>query len=274
MERISEHISYKDILAQIDYVFNDMEVRRQREKICKVIVSNNGSILDQDTFSSMALMYLLVQLNLHLPNMSLLSIESRVEYIELSELEFIARALDEGDTPTKLEIAIGFEAFDDHIRNEVFKKGLSLNSFKTFVHKMAPFGFHLKCYFMQKPVPGISDDEAVKDVCNAIDYLSDIASDSGININMHLNPTFAATGTLLEEAFKKGQYNPPFLLDIARAALYAKNRQVSVFIGLYDEGLATEGGSFVRKGEETLVKKLEEFNITQDYKLLESILSR
>jgi len=268
-----KHISYKAIISQIDTVFADKKVKARKKRIRKVILSNNGSILDEDTFSSMAFMYLLVHLNMHFPNLALLSIESRIEYIETSELEFIARALAENDTPTQLEIAIGFEAFDDHIRNRVFKKGLTLSRFQRFVKKMAPYKFHLKCYFMQKPVPGISDEEAVLDIKNAIDYLAEIAISYHVKINMHLNPTFAARGTALEKAFLKGRYQPPLLIDTARAAVYSKGKPVSIFIGLYDEGLAVDGGSFIRPGDEKLVEDLEEFNRTQDYSILERIIS-
>lgn len=266
-----EHVSYKALIAQIDHVFQDPEVTKQRKHIRKVIVSNNGSILDEETFSSTALMYLLAQLNLNLPNLVLLSIETRVEYVDLAELEFISRALAEGDTPTQLEIAIGFEAFDDHIRNKVFDKGLSLKMFEDFVGKMALYGYRLKCYFMQKPVPGMTDAEAITDIQNAIDYLSQMAAQYDIGINMHLNPTFVASGTILEEVFRKGEYVPPFLLDVTKATQHAKDKPLSIFIGLFDEGLAAEGGSFLREGGEELVKKLEQFNRTQDYGILDRI---
>lgn len=266
-----KHVSYKALVSQIDYVFNHPKVIKQRHKIGKVIISNNGSIFDQATFSSMALMYFLVQLNFSFTNLAILSIESRIEYIELAELEFISRALAEGDTPTNLEIAIGFEAFDDYIRNTVFKKGLSLQIFQKFVNDIAPFGYFLKCYFMQKPVPGMSDEQAIADIHNAIDYLSNISDKSGLHINMHLNPTFVAKGTLLEESFYKGQYSPPFLTDVAKAALYGADKSISIFIGLNDEGLAVEGGSFIRRGDSKNVQRLELFNRTQDYSILENL---
>ena len=266
-----EHVSYKALISQIDYVFDDPEVTRRRETIRKVIVSNNGSILDEETFSSTALMYLLVQLNLNLPNLALLSIETRVEYVDLAELLFLSRALAEGDTSTQLEIAIGFEAFDDYIRNRIFNKGLSLKTFEDFLGKMASYGYRLKCYFMQKPVPGMTDAEAITDIQNAIDYLSQMAAHYGIGINMHLNPTYVATGTILEEAFRKGEYAPPLLWDVARAAWHAKSKPLSIFIGLFDEGLAVEGGSFLREGDEELVKELERFNRTQDYDILDRV---
>jgi len=271
MKMSSRHIPFKGIMAQIDHVFALPEVVAKREAIRKVIVSNNGSVLDEATFSSSALVYLLAQLNLNLPNLTALTIETRPEYVDICELEFLARALAEGETSTRLEIAVGFEAFDDRIRNSLFDKGLSLEVFERLVSRMAPFKFRLKCYFMQKPVPGISDEEAVADIQAAIDYLSDIASKHDIEINMHLNPTYAAVDTPLEEKFHAGEFTPPLLGDVARAALRGKGKRLSVFIGLSDEGLATQGGSFIREGDEELLEQLQRFNVTQDYGILEKI---
>ncbi len=268
-----EPVSYKALIAQIDNLFADPEVASRRERIQKTIISNNGSVLDEATFSSTALMYLIAKMNLNLPNMSVLSMESRPEYVDSAELEFISRALAEGDTPTTLEIAIGFEAFDDHIRNDVFDKGLTLETFEKLVEKMAPHEFRLKCYFMQKPVPDMSDEQAVEDIWKAVDYLSRIQDEYGIQINMHLNPTYAASGTALETAFKKGRFTPPRLADVAKAAFHAKKKDLSIFIGLSDEGLAVDGGSFIVPGSEELVACLEKFNRSQDFSILEGIIN-
>jgi radical SAM enzyme (TIGR01210 family) len=268
----SKHVGYKALMAQVDHVFSDAQVVERSQSIRKVIVSNNGSILDQATFSSTALMYLLAQLNLNFPNLSVLAIETRPEHVDLAELEFIARALAEGDTPTELEIAIGFEAFDDHVRNDVFDKGLTLEAFERFVRKLAPYGYRLKCYFMQKPVPEMTDAEAVADIQNAIDYLDRIASRYKIDINIHLNPTYVAAGTMLEDAFRRKNYTPPRLHDIVKSVRHAKGKRLSVFIGLSDEGLAVDGGSFIQPGDELLVPALEQFNRTQDYDVLDEDL--
>ncbi|MBI2124262.1 hypothetical protein HYT92_00570 [Candidatus Pacearchaeota archaeon] len=233
-----------------------------------MIISNNGSVLDEATFSSTALMYLLAKLNLHLPSLAVCSIETRCEYVDIAELEFISRALKEGDTPTQLELAIGFEAFDEDIRNRIFKKGLSLKAFESFVQKIAPYRYGLKCYFMQKPVPGMSDEEAVLDIRRGIYYLDRIASLHGIKVNMHLNPTFAAKGTPLEKSFLKGKYIPPRLVDVAKAALHAEEKNISVFVGLYDEGLAVNGGSFIRKNDEGIIALIKQFNMTGNFRFL------
>ena len=265
-------IDYRELIAQVDALFAVPGILRRRESIRKVIVSNNGSVLDEETFSSTALMYFLVNLNLHFPNLSTLSIETRAEYVDLAELEFLKRALEEGATSTDLELAIGFEAMDERIRNKVFQKGLSLDEFEDLVEKTQRYGYRLKCYFMQKPVLGMSDSAAVADIEEAIDYLSRVSERSGSRINLHLNPTFVARGTGLAEAFAAGKYTPPRLIDVARAALHSRDAPLSVYIGLSDEGLAVPGGSFLRKGEEGLVARLEDFNRTQDYTILEALL--
>jgi radical SAM enzyme (TIGR01210 family) len=266
-----EHVGYKLIMQQVDNLFADPGVQKHRHRIRKVIVSNNGSVLDEDTFSSTALMYLIAKLNLNIPNMAMLCMESRPEYVDTAELEFISRALSEGDTPTQLEIAIGFEAFDDHIRNDIFDKGLTLKVFEGLAEKLAAYHFALKCYFMQKPVPGINDDQAVEDIRKAIEYLNRVSTDLGARINMHLNPTYVAAGTALENAFTTGDYHPPLLEDVARAALAARDKNLSLFIGLSDEGLAAPGGSFLTPANQWMVEPLETFNRTRDFTILETI---
>ena len=272
----SRHIGYKAIINQIDYIFQHPEIRAQRLQIKKVIVSNNGSVLDQKTFSSMALMHLIVQLNLNLSNLAVLCLETRPEYVEVEELEFLARGIAEGDTPTELELAIGFEVFDERLRNEVLKKGLRLANFEKLVAQMAPYKYHLKCYVMQKPVPGMSDEEAVEDVRQALDYFGQVSRRCGngeVKINVHLNPTYVAHGTPVAAAFAEGKYEPPKLRDVARAIMFGRNQALSIFVGLDDEGLAVPGGSFIRPGDEPLITALQEFNQMQDYERLQKAIA-
>jgi radical SAM enzyme (TIGR01210 family) len=220
-----KHVGFRHIMAQVDHLFCQPAVLERCQTLRKVIVSNNGSVLDEKTFSSTALIYLIATLNLHLPNLAALSLETRVEFVDTAELEFIARALEEGDTPTKLELAIGFEVFDDQLRNEVFQKGLPLDHFEALCRMVARYGFHLKCYFMQKPVPGMTDEEGVLDIHRAIDYLSGLTRQHGVRINLHLNPTYVAFGTLLERKFRQGEYSPPARRGPRRSACRSQTHQ-------------------------------------------------
>ena len=268
----SQHVDFQAVMKQVDRVFGHPDVEARRHDIRKIILSNQGSLLDQETFSSTSLMYLMANINLRLPAVELVTMETRAEYVDEAELEFLARALAEGDAPAQLELAIGFEAFDDAIRNRDFHKGLPLPYFEELVRKVGQHGFHLKCYFMQKPVPGLSDDDAVADIQAAIDYLARMSETHDVQIDMHLNPTYAAKGTPLAQAFAEGRFEPPLLVDVARAVLRAQRRRLTVFIGLNDEGLAVPGGSFLRAGEQALVEQLESFNRTQDFAILEAVV--
>jgi len=230
-------------------------------------------------------MYLIAKVNQHCPNVSEFSLETRPEYVDMEELEVLSRALQEGNTPTSLELSIGFEAYDEHIRNEQFKKGLNLINIEELAEKInknnirfkekykeAFSPMKLKTYFMLKPVVGLNDEDAIKDVHSGIDYLDQIARKYDIEINMHLNPTYVAKGTSLEEAFLNGSYTPPTLEMTKQSVLHAKSKQISIYVGLFDEGLAVEGGSFIRGTEEDkkLLKELGNFNETQNYELLEN----
>jgi uncharacterized Fe-S cluster-containing MiaB family protein len=146
-----------------------------------------------------------------------------------------------------------------------------LEVFERLAADLARYGFHLKCYFMQKPVAGMTDEQAVQDIHNAIDYLGEVSRRHGVAINLHLNATYVGAGTPLEEAFRQGDYTPPRLQDLAAAARHARRQTITVFLGLSDEGLAIAGGSPVREGDDQLVAILEEFNRTQNYDLLDAV---
>ncbi len=262
------HVPFDKLMKQVDYVFDYVVSEENRSEIRKVIVSNNGSILDEDTFSSTALFYFIAKMNMTCPSAKTLCIETRPEYVDIEELEILARVLKEGETHTQLEIAVGFEAFDDDLRNQVFFKGLTIRSFEELAEKLAQHQFKLKTYFMLKPVPGMTEAEAIEDIVSGIEYLSAIAKKYDIEINMHLNPTYAAYGTPLEKAFNEGTFSPPKLQSIQQILLSARDKGISIFVGLYDEGLAVPGGSCVNDPADKLVAAIERFNECQDYDLL------
>ncbi len=261
-------VPFNDIMKQVDHVFDFLLSPGQKENLKKIILSNNGSVLDEATYSTTALLYFVARMNMNCPNISVLTLETRPEYVDMTELEVLHRALQEGKTPTNLELAIGFEAFDDKIRNDHFRKGLNIETFESMVEKIAKYGFKLKCYFMLKPVPGLSEEQAIADIVKGIEYLDSLSQKYAIEINMHLNPTYVARGTVLETEFNRGNYQPPKLESVQQAVLAAEQKRISLYVGLNDEGLAVPGGSFKREGDEKLLEKLNNFNQTGDFSLL------
>ena len=254
---------------QIDHAFRELLPPQRARGLGKMILSNNGSVLDERTFPTEALEYFVRELASRCPNTKVLTLESRSEYVDASELDLLAAILREKVSSAVVELALGFEAFDDDIRNKVFRKGLTLKNFEKTAALAAAHGFHLKAYFMLKPVAGLSEEAAVEDVARGMEYLDALAAKHKVAINMHLNPTYAAKGTALGDAFLTGTYAPPLLDSLRRAALRAKGKRISLYLGLYDENQAVPGGSFIRPGDEALLERLKEFNRTQDFGLLE-----
>lgn len=266
------HIPLDQIMRQTHWLFKQADVVKQKPLIRKVIVSNQGSMLDEETFSTTALIHLVAKCNAHFPNMEVLTLESRPEYVEEIELEMIARALNEGQTPSTLEIAIGVEVFNEDIRQQIFGKGLPLRKLEHLVEMLARHLFRVKCYFMFKPVPDMTEEEAIEDVQHAIAYLSDLtARIPNAEISLHLNPTYVTAGTQMETAFHNGSYTPPHLINVIRAIKFGERRGIPIFVGLNDEGLAIPGGSFIRNGDEECVRILESFNQTQNYRLFDDL---
>ena len=223
-------------------------------------------------------------MNVECPQITTVSLETRPEYVDTEELQILCRALQELHPPASLEIAIGFEAFDEIIRNHHFNKGLELIKVENLLSQMSEVNkqfitkfdnnFHsmkLKTYFMLKPVAGMSEEAAIQDIRDGIDYLHSVANKYNIAINMHINPTYVAKGTILEKEFLSGNYTPPLLSSVVEAIKHAKGKNISIYVGLNDEGMAIPGGSFIRKakGEKKIIKMLEVVNATNDFSFLD-----
>ncbi len=86
--------------------------------------------------------------------------------------------------------------------------------------------------------------------------------------------TYVSTGTKLMEAFENNQYLLASLSLVPKAILAAENTRLTVYLGLYDEGLAIEDGHFEKVGNLQLIKMLHQFNQTQDYGLLKKWLEK
>jgi hypothetical protein len=62
------------------------------------------------------------------------------------------------------------------------------------------------------------------------------------------------------------------LEDVARAAQAARDKNLTIFIGLSDEGLALPEGSFLNPDNKWMIEPIEQFNRTQDFSILDNII--
>ena len=263
----SKQITPEDLVKQIDYIFNYIVKKDNVKDVKKVILSNNGSMFDEKTFPTPLLNYLFLQLSVKLPNLKKVALETRPEFCSdysMQLMDKVINSLREKNKEIKIEIAIGFEIFDTKLRNRSFKKGLSFKLFEAFVDNITPYGYEIKTYFMLKPLIGMTEEEGKEDIRQAIDYIDKVRKEKNAIINIHLNPTYAAKETILEEGFYNGTFIPPKLTTVIDLLMYANEKEIEIFTGLFDEGLAVEGGTCLRTKDMKYVDYIEEFNTTQD----------
>jgi len=258
-------IPYKTINAQVDHVFASYSKEALAE-VWKLSIFNNGSVLDQETLPTKSLLYLILKA-CELPSLEVVSLETRAEYVEDWELKVLHQLV--GDKVT-IEIALGFETHDERIRNRILHKGLSERRFRELLELLAGSGTRLKCYVMVKPDPAQSEEDGIREASESIHYLGRSAREFGVAISAHLNPTFVARGTELEGSFEKAGYQPPDLASVVDVLQATRDDGVWTFVGLDDEGLASEGGSFRcdRLPRGPLTDALWSFNASKDYAAL------
>jgi len=267
----SEQIKPEDLTKQIDFIFT--YIVKEQKDIKKIILSNNGSMFDERTFPTPLLNYLFLQLSLKLPNLKKVALETRPEFCSEYSLLMIDKVLNsmrDKDNKISIEIAIGFEIFNTELRNKNFKKGLSFKIFEQLVDRIVPYNYEIKTYFMIRPVVEMNEKEGEEDIIKAIDYIDKIRKEKNAIINIHLNPTYAAKETSLEESFYNGTFTPPQLTTVIKLLIYANKKGIEIFAGLYDEGLAVEGGTCLRTKDMKYVPHIEDFNQSQDITKLEN----
>lgn len=84
------------------------------------------------------------------PSAEILRIESRVQYMVEETIKPIADIMNAAGKT--LDIAIGFETQDDHLRNKVLRKGMSRNGFVRAVQEAKRLGARVSAYVMLMPV--------------------------------------------------------------------------------------------------------------------------
>lgn len=261
----STQVNSFDIHQQIDKTFeNDLSLN-EKESIQELMLSNNGSILDPLTMDIDSLKYAVSKAVKVFPNLKKIIFETRIDdYTNIKQLEVIKEMIEKEYSHIILEIAVGFEIFNDKLRNGYYKKGLQRDVLEEKMQNLSTLDISLKVYMMYKAVPNylMSVDEAIEDLNLASNYFSDFASKYNLKINLHISPTYLATGTPLYIEYKNGTYTPPSMQDIDKMynALDIKDN-LSYYISMNDEGLA-EVDSLDYDVFMSLREKISKFNIS------------
>ncbi|MEA2020099.1 MAG: hypothetical protein U9N59_16850 [Campylobacterota bacterium] len=240
----SKILNDEDIKKQIENTYEHNLSKEEKLSIKEIVLSNNGSILDPKTMSKEALLYAVQSTVSSLQNLKKIIFETRIDdYTDFKQLETVSQKINKLNQNITLELAIGFEIFDDELRNGYYKKGLEKIILENKIKDLVKIDVSLKVYMMYKAVPDkdMSVDEAINDINQASKYFGELSKKYNSKINLHISPTYLATGTQLYKDYKNGLYSPLETKDIRK--LYDNldiSENLSYYISMNDEGLTDD----------------------------------
>ncbi len=256
-----EAVEAGDIERQVDFVLSSY-TSEQLHSLRKVSIYTASSSLDQECLPTRSLVYLALKIA-DLPGLSLVSLETRPEYVEDWELKALRHVL---GASVGLEIGIGYETHDPVLRNEVLGKGLSLEKLRALMQLLAANGATLKAYLMLKPHHSLTERGGIEEALRGLDELAALGAEFRVPTSVHLNPTYIAKGCRLTDELILHRYEPPELSSVIEVVVAARKRGLPIYAGLDDEGMAIEGGTFraTDVDRERSVAALRAFNRHQD----------
>lgn len=256
-----------DIKEQADNTFSNLLSKKEKNLTKELMLSNNGSILDSNTMPIESLSYCVQKAINNFPNLKKIIFETRIDdYTNFKQLKDIYEKIKEYNLDISLELAIGFEIYDDYLRNNYYKKGLDKKTIEEKIKELSGLNVSLKVYVMYKAVPDsyMNVDDAIKDIDYSSEYFSKLSTKYNLDINLHISPTYLATGTQLYKDYKDGLYTPLSTKDIKKLFDELKvYENLSYYISMNDEGLSDDRLLNSSDYEEylELSNKIHKFNI-------------
>jgi hypothetical protein len=257
-------VSPANFLQQFTKSLQGEELVNQR--VIELDLFNSGNFLNPDEVPVEAQVGLLRQ-SASLPDLRVVVVESRPEYITEPSLEALHKALPRGP---QLEVGIGLDAYDDRLRQRILRKGIPRRAFESAVRRLGSTSTGLLCYVMLKPWD-MTNDEASADAFQCAQYAHEVAQRYGVECRIALEPTFVVPGTPLAQLYKDGSYTPPSLWLVVKT-LSEIAKFSAVRAGTWDEDLfplATP--SACPDCQPKLQEAITGFNRTQNIALLEGL---
>jgi radical SAM enzyme (TIGR01210 family) len=192
-----------------------------------------------------------------------LTVDSRPELLSGAKLRAFRDAI--RPVNTDVDVGLGLEVYDDAIRRDLLNKSLTREAFVSALRMLKDEGFGALVYIMLKPTV-MTDHEALDQVLLAGEFVSQQAGRLALPYRFALEPTFVVEGTRLAARFKAGEYSPPSLELVTKAAAGLRNLGPT-HVGVWDEDLpilAKPGGD----SSASRLSAIERFNLSQDLREL------
>ncbi len=254
-----EKIDQTHIKNQIDYAF--------QEKLGEIVVDeedfvlkiyNSGSFFDDDEISESTRDYIFKKIA-KIPKIKELVIESRVDYITQEKLIKMKSSLG-----IYIEVAIGLETVNDHIRNAYINKGLLFKDFLEAIRLCKINDIGVRAYLLFKP-PFLNEQTAIDDCVSSILKLAELKVNT-----ISINPLNIQKNTLIEYLFYQKRYRPPWFYSLFKCivkACHERDILKEVRIISSPSGAGSKRGihnCLKRECNEFMIKSLKNFVMTQD----------
>lgn len=250
------HLSASDLTALYEIAVL-LTKPKKPELLC---VFNGGSFLNEDEIPPETQLAIAKRVERH-PTLKQLFIESRPEFITKERVLLVRDALD----GKRLEVGIGLEAVTDRVREEYIRKGFSLSEYEKSVRLLQSFGAHVFTYVFLKPLH-LSEKEAIEEAVKTTRYAFSTGSDE-----VSLSCAFVQEGTSMAEAYRRGEFKPPWLWSIIEVVRQTAHLG-SVRIGSFSDNpppIAAPRNCTLCSAK--VMRAIEEYNLSRDVNIFNSL---
>ena len=167
-----------------------------------------------------------------------------------------------------IEVAIGLETVDDHIRNTYINKGLLFKDFLEAIRICKISDIGVRAYLLFKP-PFLNEQTAIDDCVSSILKLAELKVNT-----ISINPLNIQKNTLIEYLFYQKRYRPPWFYSLFKCIVKASQERdilKEVRIISSPSGAGSKRGihnCLKRDCNEFMIKSLKNFVMTQDINYL------
>lgn len=256
-----------EMAAQLRAV-NDFVRGERAGDLTRVALGNEGSVLDERTLPVDQLGMVMAMAR-SIPGAREIILETRPEFVTPTVLGVVDSL--KGDRAVTLKI--GLESGDEHVRDGILGKRMSLSDFEAAVRHAGAFGYALESYVLLKSRPHHSDAEARQEAIETCEYLKQICEEHAVPLTLRINSMYMAAGSRWASMAEAAGWYPPSVFDVAEVMWAVVTNQVRVFAGVSEEGLATQHGHFVARDdfEPWALAALEQYNATGDLDCLQQV---
>ena len=257
-------ITPKNIINQFEFALTKKldEINNSTDNYV-IKLFNSGSFLDDNEISNEVRKHIFNKV-VEIPQITEIVIESRVEYINEEKVKEI-KDLSNGKY---IEVAIGLESTDDHIRNNYVNKGLVFEDFLNAINLLKTYDLGIRVYLLLKP-PFLNEQAAIDDCIKSIEDLIDLKVHT-----ISINPVNIQKDSYVEYLWRQNRYRPPWyysLFKVLREVLKNYTNIESIRLISDPSGAGTNRGihNCLNKECNALMQEtLKNFVLTQDAKII------